>query len=172
MLSSHMTKTFRDNCDINIVQQTSCEPFSRCSNTVENVVCTFSFLLYVHVCITTIWCNFRKESMQRLRVAYNFGCRALYNLPWKASVRSHQVHWNIPTFCAPVRKNKYLFLETCTKSNNVWLRALMQSDCLYSSLFFEHDNRVSLFAWVFGHCSVCSFEDVTTHSYFTWPRTV
>ena len=25
-LSSQMTKTFRDNCDINIVQQTSCEP--------------------------------------------------------------------------------------------------------------------------------------------------
>jgi len=24
--------------------------------------------------------------MQRLCVAYNFGCRALYNLPWKASV--------------------------------------------------------------------------------------
>jgi len=32
----------------------------------------------------------------------------------------------------------YLFLERCRKSKNVWLRALMQSDCLYSSLFFEH----------------------------------
>jgi len=28
ILSSQMTKTFRDNCDINIVQQTSCEPLS------------------------------------------------------------------------------------------------------------------------------------------------
>jgi len=36
--------------------------------------------------------------MQRLRVAYNFGCRALYNLPWRASVGSHQVQCNIPTF--------------------------------------------------------------------------
>jgi len=27
--------------------------------------------------------------MQRLRVAYNFGCRALYNLPWRANVCSH-----------------------------------------------------------------------------------
>ena len=26
ILSSQMTKTFRDNCDVNIVQQTSCEP--------------------------------------------------------------------------------------------------------------------------------------------------
>jgi len=29
-----------------------------------------------------------------------------------------------------------LFLERCRKSNNVWLRALRQSDCLYSSLFW------------------------------------
>jgi len=27
--------------------------------------------------------------MQRLRVTYNFGCRALYSLPWRASVSSH-----------------------------------------------------------------------------------
>jgi len=42
--------------------------------------------------------------MQRLRVAYNFGCRALYNLPWRASVSSHQVQRNIPTFEALLRK--------------------------------------------------------------------
>jgi len=28
-----------------------------------------------------LWCNFRKAYIQKLRVAYNFGCRALYNLP-------------------------------------------------------------------------------------------
>jgi len=35
--------------------------------------------------------------MQILRVAYNFGCRDLYNLPWRASFSSHQVQCNIPT---------------------------------------------------------------------------
>jgi len=64
--------------------------------------------------------------MQRLRVAYNFGCRALYNLPWRASVSSQQVHFNIPTFEALLRKYNYLFLDRCRKSNNVWLRALMR----------------------------------------------
>jgi len=38
-----------------------------------------------------IWWNFRKSCMQRLHVAYNFGCRALYNLPWRASVSRHAV---------------------------------------------------------------------------------
>jgi len=48
--------------------------------------------------------------------------------------------------------------------------ALMQSDCLYASLFFEHYNRILLCDLVLGHCSVCSFEGVhvTIHSYFTW----
>ena len=29
-------------------------------------------------------------------VAYSFSCRALYNLPWRASVCSHQVQCIIP----------------------------------------------------------------------------
>jgi len=49
-----------------------------------------------------------------------------------------------PAFEALLRKNKYLFLERCRKSNNVWLRALMQSNCLYSSPFVEHYNRILL----------------------------
>jgi len=113
--------------------------FSRCSNTVKNVLFrSFCTPMYA----SQLWCNFRKSCMQRLRVAYNFGCRALYNLPWRASVSSYQVQCNIPTFEALLHKYKYLFLERCRKSHNLWLRALMQSDCLYSSLFFEHYNRI------------------------------
>jgi len=58
-----------------------------------------------------LWCDFRKTYIHRLHVAYNFCCRALYNLPWRASVSSHQVQCNIPTFEALLRKNVYLFLE-------------------------------------------------------------
>jgi len=109
--------------------------FSRFSNAVKNVLFrSFSTPLYA----SQLWCNFLKSCMQKLRVAYNFGCRALYNLPWRASVSNHQVQCNIPTFEALLRKYTYLFLERCRKSNNVWLRALMQSGCLCSSLFFEH----------------------------------
>jgi len=115
--------------------------FSRCSNAVKNVLfrsfCTPTYASH-------LWCNFRKSCMQRWRVAYNFGCRALYNLPWRASVSSHQVQCNIPTLEALLRKCTYLFLERCRKSSNMWLRALMQSDCLYSSLFFEHYNCILL----------------------------
>ena len=97
-----------------------------------------------------LWRNFRKACMWRLRVAYDFGCKALYNLPWRASVSGHQVQCSIPTLETLLRKNTYLFLERCRKSNNVWLRALMKSVYLYSSLFFEHYNRILLCDWVPG----------------------
>jgi len=111
-----------------------------------------------------LWCNFRKSCMQRLRVAYNFGCRALYNLPWRASVSSHQVQCNIPTFEALLQKYTYLFLERCRKSNNIWLHALMQSDCLYSpyslntKIAFYSMNEWSKFAvsvWLMAWHATC-----------------
>jgi len=46
-------------------------------------------------------------------------------------VMTHQVQCNIPTFEALLRKNRYLFLERCRRSNNVWLRTLTQSDCFF-----------------------------------------
>ena len=50
-----------------------------------------------------------------MSVAYNFGCRSLYNLSWRASASSHQVQYNILTFEALLRKNMYLFLERSQK---------------------------------------------------------
>ena len=85
-----------------------------------------------------------------------------------------EVQCNIPTFEALLRKNRYLSLERCRRSDNIWLPALMQSDCLYSSLFFEQYNRILLCDCVLEHCSVCSFEGVRVkmHSYFTCAGTV
>ena len=72
--------------------------------------------------------------------------------PWRTSVSSHQVQCNVRTFDGLLRKNVYLFLERWKKSNNTWLRALMQSDCLCSS-FFEHYNPYLLCDWVPGRSS-------------------
>jgi len=110
-----------------------------------------------------LWCNFRKSCVQRLRVAHNFEFRALYKLPWRASISTHQVQCNIPTFEALLRKYTYLFLERCRKSNNVWLHALMQSDYLHSSLFFEQYNRILLCEWVIELCSIRLIDGVWCH---------
>jgi len=44
---------------------------------------------------------------------------------------THQVQYNIPIFEAVSRKNMHLFLERRRRSNNVRLRTLTQSDCLF-----------------------------------------
>jgi len=82
--------------------------------------------------------------MLRLHVAYNFGCSALYNLPWRASVSSH-IRFDVTflPFEALSWKNMCLFLEKRRKFNKVWLHAMMQSDCLLS-LFFEIYNPILL----------------------------
>jgi len=62
--------------------------FSRCSNEVKNILFrSFCTPMYA----SQLWCKFRKSCMQRLRVAYNFGCRGLYNLSWRASVTRFNV---------------------------------------------------------------------------------
>ena len=59
---------------------------------------TFSLLLYTHVCITImVW--FQEGVLPDIVWGlFNFGCRALYNMPWRVSVSSRQVQYNIPTF--------------------------------------------------------------------------
>jgi len=52
------------------------------------------------------------------------------------------------------------------RSNNMWLRALMQSNCLYSSLFFEHYNYILLCEWLLEHCIVCLIDGVSCHNAF------
>jgi len=103
--------------------------------------------------------------MQRLRVAYNVGCRALCNLPWQASVSSHQVQCNIPTFEALLRKNVHVYREQCIKSNNMRLRAVMQSNCLYSFFLWTLQPYFSL--WLGARMLPLSAMHATTHSYFT-----
>ena len=161
-----MTKTLRDNCDVNIVQQTSCTPpFPD----VQMQLKTYFFIPFVRSCMHHNYGVISGSScMQRLRVAYNFGCRALCNLPWRASASSHQVQWNILTFEALSRRYTYLFLERCRKSNNIWVRASMQSDCLYSSLFFEHYNRILLCECANELRNISLIDGMSCHSAFAF----
>jgi len=116
-----------------------------------------------------LWCNFRKSFMQRLRVAYNFGCRARYNLPWRASVSSYdstQVQCNIPTFEAVLRNNMHLFLTRCRRSNNVMVACF---DAVRLFIFFlilwtlqPHFTLWLSARTVFVHLRVCMSQCILT----------
>ena len=61
-----MTKTFRDNCDKNIVRQTSCEP--RFPDVQLQPKMYFFVLLYAHVCIK-IMVEFQKVMHAKIACA-------------------------------------------------------------------------------------------------------
>ena len=128
MLSFQMTKTFRDKCDINIVQQTSCELlFPDFSNSVKNVL-----FPSVHPCMHHNYgvLSGRHTSADCVWPITLVAGHCSLQLPWRTSVSSHQVQYSIRTIEALLRENVYLFLERWKK---------MQSHYLYSS-FFEHYN--------------------------------
>jgi len=120
---------------------------------------TYLFVPFVRLCMHHNYRVILGSHAAEIACGIQFGCRALYSLPWRASVSSHQVQCKIPTFEALQRKNMYLFLERCRKSNNMWLRALMQSDCLYSH--FTLWMMIEL-------CSVCCIDGVSCHNAFAF----
>jgi len=90
----------------------------------------------------------KKPCMQRLRVAYNCGCRALYNLPWRTSVSCHQVQCNIPT---------YAYVLWCS-----------QIVCIPS---YSSNTAIAFYfvtEWVLEHCSVCLIDGVSCHNAFAF----
>ena len=87
ILSSQMTKTFRDNCDKNIVQQTSYKPLFP---DVQMQLKMYFFVPFVCPCMHHnyggIW---ESHACKDCVWPIIFWCRALYLLLWRASVSSH-----------------------------------------------------------------------------------
>jgi len=114
-----MTKTFRDNCDKIIVQQTSCEP----------LFLDVQMLLKMYFSVPFVRPPMRHNYGG---ISESHGCKdslwpiildaELYtNCPGERVLvaMTHQVQCNIPTFEALLRKNMHLFLERYRRSDNV-----------------------------------------------------
>jgi len=114
-----MTKTFRDNCDKNIVQQTSCEPFFP---HVQMQLKMYFFVPFVRPCMHHKYGGISESHTCKDCVWPIILDAGLYTTcPGERVlvVMTHQVQCNIPTFEAVLRKNMHLFLEKCRRSNNV-----------------------------------------------------
>jgi len=95
-------------------------------------------------------------------VAYNFGCRALYNLLCRESVGVHQVKCNIPTLRPYCEKIYTTFLND-RNSNNVFC-VLWCSQIIYIRPYSL--STTTAFDLVLGCCSACLFEGVCRPQYF------
>jgi len=98
--------------------------FSRCSNAVKNVLIrSFCRSMYIGVI------SRRHISPDCVRpITLVAGLCTTCRGEWVLVIIKSSVTF-LPL--RPYWKNVYLFLERCKESNNVWSRALLQSDCLY-----------------------------------------
>jgi len=111
-------KTFRDNCDKNIVQQTSCKPLLR---DVQVQLKMLFFVPFVRPCMHHNYGGISESHACKDCVWPIILDAELYTTcPGKRElvVMTHQVQCHIPTFEAVLRKNMHLFLERCRRSNN------------------------------------------------------
>ena len=139
-----MTKTFRDKCESNMKQLTSCELIFPDVRTQWKM---YSFVPTVGPCMHhNYWCDFRKAYIPWLRAAYNFGCRVLYNLPWRASVSSYQVQSNIPTFETLLKK--CVSVSWTMQSPTMYSFALCCSPIVYTSISPYYLNTTTAFHFV------------------------
>jgi len=114
-----MTKTFRDNYDKNIVQQTICEPLFP---DVQMQLKMYFFVPFVRPCMHHNYGGISESHAYKDCVRPIILDAELYTTCLGERVlvlMTHQVQCDIPTFEAVIRKNMHLFLERCRRSNNV-----------------------------------------------------
>jgi len=136
ILSSQTTTTFRDNCDKNIVQQTSCKPLLP---DVQMQLKMYFFVPFVRPCMPHNYGGISESHAFKHCVWPIILDAELYTTcPGERVlvVMTHQVQFNIPTFEALLRKNMYLFLERFRRTNNVMV-ACFDAVRLFI-FFFEH----------------------------------
>jgi len=161
-----MTKTLGDNCDINIVQQTSCEPLFP---VVQMQMYFFvpSVQPYMHLNYVVISGRYSSRDCVWLIILV---AGLSHNLPWAASVSSHQVQCNI----VPLRPF-YKKICTCTlkdaESLATYACALWCSQIVYIRPYSLNTTTAFYFVTEGSNVTVLSWACVlaTTHFYFNWP---
>ena len=75
-----------------------------------------------------LWCNSRKETFNRLRVAYNNALRLLLNVPPWSSASDLFVKHGATSFHSLIRIQQYSLLRSLVISENVIVKSFVESD--------------------------------------------
>ena len=106
---------------------------------------------------------YEKHWKIRLSRGKNCGCRALYNLPWIASVSSHQVQCNIPTFEASLQKMCTCFSKD---ADSLTMHGCMLS-CSQIVYICPYSLNTIITFYSVTECPMlqfCSFEGMSSHN--------
>ena len=162
-----MTKTFRDNCDIDIVQQTSCEPLFP---VVQMQLKTYFSVPFVRPCM-------------HLNYGVISGSHACRDCGWhiilvgelyttcpgeRVLVTTKLNVTFLPLRLCYVNTSSCLSKDAENLTTYGYVLWCSQIFVPYSSLFFEHYNRILLCDWVIELCSVRLIDGVSSHNAFAF----
>ena len=87
---------------------------------------------------SSLWCNYRSESLRKLCVAYNNVFRKITFLPRDCSASLMFATHDLPTYKILIRKHAYIFMKSVAESRNVILHSIVRSDSLFTSPLWQH----------------------------------
>jgi len=80
-----------------------------------------------------LWCHFRKDSFNRLRVAYNNALRLFLNLPPWSSVSELSVKHGAHSFYSLIHKQQYSLFFSLVNSANLIVKSFIELDRFFQS---------------------------------------
>ena len=109
--------------------------FYMCTETVRiSLFKSYCSSLYT----SSLWCNYRSESLRKLCVAYNNVFRKITFLPRDCSASLMFATRDLPTCKTLIRKHAYIFMKSVAESRNVILHSIVRSDSLFTSPLWQH----------------------------------
>ena len=98
----------------------------------------YMFKSYCSSYTSSLWCNYRSESLRKLCVAYNNVFRKITFLPRDCSASLMFATRDLPTCKILIRKHAYIFMKSVAESRNVILHSIVRSDSLFTSPLWQH----------------------------------
>ena len=95
---------------------------------------------------SSLWCNYRSESLRKLLVAYNNGFfKKNYLQPRDCSASLMFATRDLPTCKMLIRKHVYIIMKSAAESRNVILHSIVRSDRLFTSPLWQHQTALEKF---------------------------
>ena len=86
---------------------------------------------------SSLWCNFRSESLRKLCVAYNNVFRKITFLPRDCSTRIMFATRDLPTCKSLIRKHAYS-MNSAAECRNVILHSIVRREGVFTSLLWQY----------------------------------
>ena len=141
-LGHTVTSDFSDDKDILKEMRKLCDrgnclirKFKFCNDEVKCML--FKSFCYSLYC-SSLWCNYKKSTMQRLRINYNNIMRRLMNVPKYSSASFLFGSLGVKSLNELLRSSQYSLLKRVDSSTNLLVRGIERSDCYLQSQIRLH----------------------------------